>query len=156
MPVEDPYGATPATDDATGRGVVLTAAGPNMRGVLHGYSLPTFRRFADRWGYAVRAVDLGLDGVAADEAAQRAKWAKVALLRRALGDFPLALWLDADVLVMRTDEDVADHLHPDHFQALALEHVPDEHRVNPNTGAWLLRSCPQAFAFLDAVEAAGQ
>ena len=156
MPVQDAPEVTPPRGDATGRGVVLTAAGPNMRGVLHDCSLPTFRRFAERWGYAVRAVELELDGVATDEAAQRAKWAKVSLLRRALREFPLVLWLDADVLVMRTDEDVADHLHPDHFQALALEHVPDEHRVNPNTGVWLLRSCRQAFDFLDAVEAAGQ
>jgi len=36
-----------------------------------------------------------------------------------------------------------------------LEHVPYEHRVNPNTGVWLMRSGPAAFAFLDAVEAAG-
>ena len=68
----------------------------------------------------------------------------------------MALWLDADVLVMRTDEDIADHLHPHHFQALALEHVPFEHRVNPNTGVWLMRSCPESFSFLDAVSAAGR
>jgi hypothetical protein len=61
----------------------------------------------------------------------------------------------ADVLVARTDDDVTAHLHPDHFQALALEQVPAEHRVNPNTGVWLMRSCPSAFDFLDAVEAAG-
>lgn len=64
--------------------------------------------------------------------------------------------MDGDVLVLRFDEDVADHLHPEHFQALALEQVPFEHRVNPNTGVWLLRSGPDAFDFLDAVEAAGQ
>ena len=68
----------------------------------------------------------------------------------------MALWLDADVLVMRTDEDIADHLHPHHFQASALEHVPFEHRLNPNTGVWLMRSRPEAFSFLDAVSAAGR
>jgi hypothetical protein len=56
---------------------------------------------------------------------------------------------------MRADEDIAEQLHPDCFQALALEHVPHEHRVNPNTGVWLMRSSPIAFEFLDAVEAAG-
>ena len=156
MRVEGPQEVPSRTDEAAWRGVVVTAAGPNMRRVLHECSLPTFRRFADRWGYDVRAVDLELDGAAADESAQRAKWAKVPLLREALAEFPIALWLDADVLVMRTDEDVAVHLHPDHFQALVLEHVPDEHRVNPNTGVWLMRSCRQAFDFLDAVEGAGQ
>jgi hypothetical protein len=137
------------------RGVVVTGAGPNMRGMLQRYALPTFQRFAERWGYAVRAADLAEDGRAADDAAQQAKWAKITLMRQGLNEFPLALWLDADVMLTRTDEDVADHLHPDHFQALALEHVPFEHRVNPNTGVWLMRSCPQAFAFLDAVESAG-
>ena len=77
------------------------------------------------------------------------------MLRKALASFPLALWVDADVLLVRDDEDPAVHLHPDCFQALAMEQVPHEHRVNPNTGVWLLRSCPSAFEFLDAVEAAG-
>lgn len=140
---------------AGSRGVVVTAAGPNMRSLLHQFALPTFRLFGNRWGYQVRARDLPRDGTAADEAAQQAKWAKVTVMREALTEFPLVLWLDADVLLTRADEDIADHLHPDHFQALALEHVPFEHRVNPNTGVWLMRSCPQAFAFLDAVEAAG-
>ena len=140
---------------APARGAVVTAAGPSMRAVLRELSLPSFERFADRWGYEVRATELPFDGEGADAVAQQAKWAKLRLLRDALDDHALALWLDADVLLLREDEDVADHLHPAHFQALALEHVPSEHRVNPNTGVWLMRSCPEAFAFLDAVEAAG-
>lgn len=137
------------------RGVVLTAAGPTMRRTMHELALPTFQRFADEWDYDVRVVDLDSDGAGASALAQRAKWEKVSLLRDALRAYPVALWLDADVLVVRTDEDIAGHLHDDHFQALAIEHVPAEHRVNPNTGVWLLRSCAQAFAFLDAVEQAG-
>jgi len=137
------------------RGVVVTAAGPQMRAMMHQLALPTFRRFASRWGYDVRPVDLGTDGAGADSAAQRAKWGKVGLLRAALREYPVALWLDADVLLARVDEDIAIHLHSDHFQALAIEHVPHEHRVNPNTGVWLMRSCAQGFAFLDAVEEEG-
>jgi galactosyl transferase GMA12/MNN10 family len=136
-------------------GVLVTAAGPQMRDVLHELSLPTFRRYAERWGYAVRAVDLPADGVGAQPAAQRAKWEKIRLLRAALAEFPLAVWLDADVLLLRDDDDIAGHLHPTHFQALALEQVPAEHRTNPNTGVWLMRSHRRAFQFLDAVEAAG-
>ncbi|MDV3222980.1 hypothetical protein, partial [Intrasporangium sp.] len=137
------------------RGVIVTAAGPHLRTALREYALPTFHRWAARWGFVVRAEELERDGSGADGGAQRAKWAKLTLLREALTDHPLALWLDADVLVMRFDEDISDHLHPGHFQALALEQVPYEHRVNPNTGVWLLRSCTEAFAFLDAVDAAG-
>ena len=140
---------------ARSAGVVVTAAGPTMRAVLHDLALPTFEAWAARWGWTVAAHDLPVDGAAADDGAQRAKWAKLRLLRSALRHHPLALWIDADVLLVRTDEDISAHLHPDHFQALALEHVPSEHRVNPNTGVWLLRSCPDSFAFLDAVEQAG-
>lgn len=126
-----------------------------MRGVLEDLALPTFRRFAHRWGYEVHAELLPVDGTGADAAAQGAKWSKITLLRAALRRHALALWVDADVLLLRDDEDVADHLRPGDFQALVLEHVPAERRVNPNTGVWLLRSCPAAFAFLDAVEDAG-
>ena len=136
------------------RRLLLTAAGPTMRRVLHELALPTFARYAECWGYQVRAVDLPADGSAADAAAQAAKWAKVGLLRDALADHDLVMWVDADVLLLRHDDDIADHLHPDHFQALVLEHVPAEHRVNPNTGVWLLRG-PDAVGFLDAVERAG-
>jgi len=126
-----------------------------MRRVLEELSLPSFERFASRWGYSVRATRLRTDGSGADTGAQAAKWHKIRMLREALTDFSLAVWVDADVLVLREDEDVAAHLHPDHFQALALEQVPAEHRVNPNTGVWAMRSGPTAFAFLDAVESAG-
>ncbi|ADU50062.1 hypothetical protein Intca_3589 [Intrasporangium calvum DSM 43043] len=145
----------PDTRRGSSRGVIVTAAGPTMRSVLHDQALPTFHRFAARWGYDVRPEDLGRDGSGADDPAQGAKFTKLAILRAALTDYPLALWLDADVLVVRFDEDVADHLHPDHFQALGLEQVPFEHRVNPNTGVWVMRSCPEAFHFLAAVEEAG-
>ena len=66
------------------RGAVVTAAGPQMRAALHDLALPTFRRWADRWGWEVHAHDLPADGAAADDAAQRAKWAKLRLLRAAL------------------------------------------------------------------------
>ena len=141
--------------DGAPRGAIVTAAGPRMRTVLHELALPSFRRYADRWGWTVRPTDLAQDGAGADPHAQQAKWAKVSLLRQALRWYPLVLWLDADVLLTRVDEDVTTYLHPAAFQALALEYVPHEHRVNPNTGVWLLRSCPQAFAFLEAVNVAG-
>lgn len=137
------------------RGVIVTAAGPQMRAVLHDFALPTFERYGDRWNYAVHAEQLDSDGAGADSNAQAAKWAKIRILREALQKFPLVLWVDADILLLRHDEDIAAHLHPDDFQALALEQVPFEHRVNPNTGVWLLRSGPTADRFLDAVEAAG-
>ena len=125
-----------------------------MSRVLHELALPTFQRFADAWGYEVSAIDLPRDGRGADPLAQAAKWAKVQMLRGALQDYDTVLWVDADVLILRTDEDVAAHLRPGDFQALALEQVPAEHRVNPNTGVWLL-SGPGGGDFLDAVDRLG-
>jgi galactosyl transferase GMA12/MNN10 family len=136
-------------------GAIVTAAGPAMHDALHDLALPTFRTYAETWNWQVLAHDLVMDGSGADSAAVQAKWAKVKLLREALQRHPYALWLDADVLLLRHDDDIRQHLHPDSFQALVLEHVPAEHRVNPNTGVWLLRSCPAAFAFLDAVQSCG-
>jgi hypothetical protein len=78
------------------RGVIVTAAGPTMRGVLHDLALPTSRRLADRWGYEVHADEVDEDGEGASESAQAAKWLKVGLLRKALHDYPMAVWLDAD------------------------------------------------------------
>ena len=137
------------------RGVLLTAAGPHMHDVLHDFALPAFHRYGVRWGYDVHAVELPVDGVGAEGPAQLAKWSKIRLLREALDSYPLALWLDADVLLLRSDEDIATHLHPHSFQALALEQVPHEHRINPNTGVWLMRAHPSAVAFLDHVESLG-
>ena len=137
------------------RGVIITAAGPRMHDVLHDLALPAIKRYADRWDYAVHVETLPSDGAAADAGAQRAKWTKIRLLRESLATYPLAMWVDADVLIRRDDEDIAVHLHPEHFQALALEEVPYERRVNPNTGVWLMRSAPIAFEFLDVIEAAG-
>lgn len=137
------------------RGALVTAAGPRMRGALHDLAAPTFARYAEQWGWRLLVEDLPADGAGSSAGAQQAKWVKLRLLRQALMCYPLALWLDADVLLLRDDEDLTRHLHPQHFQALALEQVPAEHRINPNTGVWLMRSCPDAFAFLDAVESAG-
>jgi hypothetical protein len=146
-------GAAAATTES---GIILTAAGPNMQRVMREISLPSFYHYACRWNWAVHCEELAVDGVGADDSARRAKWAKVDLLRAALVRYQFALWLDADVLIVRTDDDIREHLHPESFQALALEQVPFEHRINPNTGVWLMRSGPAAFAFLDAVERLGQ
>lgn len=129
---------------------LVTAAGPLMRPVLNDLSLPTFARYASRWEWQLLVEDLVTD------VGGSAEWDRLRLIRQALEVYELVLWLDAETLLLRDDEDIASHLHPDHFQALGLEHVPSEHRINPTTGVWLLRSCPEAFAFLEAVDAAGQ
>jgi predicted O-methyltransferase YrrM len=78
-----------------------------------------------------------------------ASWAKVPLLRRALAQFDLALWIDADAAVVDGEADIADELKPGAFQALVEHRTPQGDC--PNAGVWLLRSCPTSDAFLDVV-----
>jgi hypothetical protein len=61
MGVSSARGVRPAWSARPG-GAVVTAAGPQMRAILHELALPTFHRFARRWGYAVLAEDLTTDG----------------------------------------------------------------------------------------------
>jgi hypothetical protein len=125
--------------------------------LLESCALPTFWRFAERFDYDVVAARLPGDG--ADESRQQtnaARWAKIGILREALARHELVVWLDADIMICRFDDDVSRHLAPDKFQAFALEQVPQDRRANPNTGVWVLRSGRKARAFLDAVERAGQ
>jgi hypothetical protein len=131
------------------KGIILTAAGPNMHGMLHDYSLPTFKAYAKKWGYGVEAHELQIDGDGNDDAAKKAKWAKLGLMEKALeSSADIIVWIDADVLIMRHDEDIAGHLLPGTFQALTYEMVPTEHRISPNTGVWIVRNCDESREFI--------
>ena len=139
------------------RKVIVTAAGPRMWHLLERYSLPTFWCFADRFAYDVLASRLDDDGATDDRRSSNpARWAKLPLLRQALESYDIVVWLDADVMIRRFDDDIATHLAPQKFQAFALEQVPQDRRINPNTGVWVMRGGRQAGRFLRAVERAGQ
>jgi len=139
------------------RKVIVTAASPRMWHLVERYSLPTFRRFADRFAYEVLASRLDDDGASDDRRATNAtRWAKLPLLRQALESYDTVVWFDADVMICRFDDDIASHLAPDKFQAFAIEQVPQDRRINPNTGVWVLRSGRRAVRFLRSVERAGQ
>ena len=142
-------GVLGAAGEDVGRGVLVTAAGPAQRDALHDLVLPAARRYGERWGYQVQAVDLPPDVRRVDPTAFR-----VRLLRRALREHRRVVWLDPDVLLLRHDEDVASLLRPRSFQGLALRHEPGRPRLTP--GVWVLRSCPSALAFLQAVQASGR
>ena len=60
-----------SVDSVGQRGVLVTAAGPQMHDVLHDLALPTFARYAMRWNYALSATDLNSDGARADPADSR-------------------------------------------------------------------------------------
>jgi predicted O-methyltransferase YrrM len=106
-------------------------------------SLPTFERYAERHGYEL------VVGTGEEAMGRPMAWAKVPLLRRTLAEFDVALWIDADAVVVDAEADVADALEPSAFQAMVEHRTPQGDC--PNTGVWLLRSCAAGDAFLDAV-----
>ena len=124
--------------------------------VLQKYTLPSFQRYGVVQGYNVTAHQLATDSRARkDLAAKQARWQKIRIIRQSLQKSSMVVWFDADVVILRTDQDIAIHLKPTDFQGLVMHQVPAEDRINPNTGVWVLRNCPEAFAFLDAAEAGG-
>jgi hypothetical protein len=138
------------------RKTLVTAAGPMMTPLLRNYSLPSFQAFGRAQGYETIAHSSIQDSHERQSAIGRgARWAKIDLLRKALRQSDVGLWVDADVIICRTDEDIANLLRPDSFQGLVLESVPSQNRINPNTGVWLMRNCPKAFDFLDEIEEVG-
>lgn len=120
------------------------------------HSLPTFQRYGEAQGYDVVAEQIEQDSDQwHSENGRSARWAKLGIIRRALKNSDVTAWFDADMVICRDDEDISDYLRAGSFQALTIEQVPSERRVNPNTGVWVMRHCAEAFDFLDAVEEAG-
>lgn len=71
-------------------------------------------------------------------------WSRVPALRAALDEADIALWLDADALVLSDERDPADAL--DAWQAFAFDS-----RYGPAGWLWVLRSCREARSFLEDV-----
>jgi galactosyl transferase GMA12/MNN10 family len=107
------------------RALCSLGAGPHT--ALLDISEPTFRAYADRHGYElVTARD-------ADPTRPPA-WTKVTMLRETLERFELAVWIDADAVVVDGCDDIADELHPGKQLGLV------RHGDVPNTGVMVWRS----------------
>ena len=125
--------------------------------ILNDISLPTFEAYGRAQGYDVLAVPIQQDGSTPREAAaEAARWHKINLIREALQLHPTVVWLDADTVVCREDEDIALHVPAGNFQGFALEQVPRYQRMHPNSGVWVMHQSDMSFAFLDAVQQAGK
>ncbi|MDQ3945498.1 MAG: hypothetical protein M3357_10185 [Actinomycetota bacterium] len=145
---------SPGLLPANRRRALVTAAGPRMRAALD-CARPTFARFAAAHGYdLIVDEDVDDDPVGGNEARRRARWHKVDLLDQVLGDYDLAVWVDADAMFCAFDRDVADDIPAGCFQALVLEVLPT--RFNPNSGVWALRGNAAGHRFLAEVRGVGQ
>lgn len=124
-------------------GRVLVSLGTGRQRKLLRLASVSFRRYARRHGYEL---DLHTEVVAAG---RPPAWSKVALIRRQLDQHELVLWLDADVVVARSDRDIAEELPADRFLAM-VEHTVGG-KANPNTGVMVIRSGDEARRFFDEV-----
>jgi hypothetical protein len=130
---------------------LVTAAGAHMAGVL-ACSEPTFRHYAQTFGYDLFIHRDVQDGEKYDShESHMSRWAKLDYIKSALKTHDLVVWMDADVMIIKFDRDIAGDMPVDAFQALALEVFP--HRFNPQTGVWILRKDQMTDAFLAQVEA---
>jgi hypothetical protein len=128
-----------------------------MAPVLDTISLPSFVAFGRRHGYNIE-----VNRIAEDDDSDRrgtvakgVRWQKINFIRSALEHSDVALWLDADVLICRTDADVLDSLSKSDYQGLVLHNVLLENRTNPNTGVWVMRNTKKSFDFLDKISTIG-
>jgi hypothetical protein len=107
----------------------LCSIGSGPHEALLEISRPTFAAYAARHGYEL---------ITSTESDPRrpAAWAKVPMLREALGPYELVVWIDADAVIVDGGADIADSLEPDRFLGLVRH---GEQRV-PNTGVMLWRA----------------
>ena len=115
----------------------LCSIGAGPHAALLAVSEPTFREYGARHGYEV------ITSHDADPARPPA-WAKVAMLRDVLDEFDLALWIDADAVIVDGRDDIAAELDDDKQFGLV------RHGDVPNTGVMLWRSGEYARSLLDA------
>lgn len=83
------------------------------------------------------------------ETTRPAPWSKVVLLRELLDRYETVVWLDSDLVVVDPRPDITQTLEPGRFVGL-VEHRTKEGAM-PNSGVLVLRSGPEARAFLDDV-----
>lgn len=116
----------------------LCSIGSGPHEALLEISRPTFAAYAERHGYEL------ITSTESDPGRPPA-WAKVPMVREALGSYDLVLWIDADAVIVDGSRDIADALEPDRFLGL----VRHGERQVPNTGVMVWRAGERAVDLLD-------
>jgi hypothetical protein len=116
----------------------LCSIGSGPHEALLEISRPTFAAYAERHGYElITSTD--------SDPRRPPAWAKVPMLREALGSYELVLWIDADAVIVDGSADIADELEADRFLGL----VRHGELGVPNTGVMVWRSGEPARELLD-------
>lgn len=90
-------------------------------------ALPSFHQFADRHGYETIVADV--------ECERPPSWHKVPAIRGCLMEYDEVLWVDADVVIVDSSEDLS--VPADAWQAMVAHHT--NCGEVPNLGVWLVR-----------------
>lgn len=93
------------------------------------HTLPLMHRYAQRHGHQLAAVNL--------IGTRPASWMKVEAMATVLQTHDVAVWMDADVVVLDGSRWIGDELRPEAWHAL-VEHETECGAV-PNCGVWVLR-----------------
>src|SRR3954451_22733450 len=125
--------------DAVGRVVVCSVAFGPHRELLE-VARPSFEQWAQRHGY-----DLDFREAAPSDG-RPASWGKIRLLQERLGTHDVALWVDADAIVVDPSADLAATVSSEKPIAM-VAHRYDGQLV-PNMGIVALRSGPISKRFL--------
>lgn len=109
----------------------LVTFGVDSHAELLDLALPSFRAFADAYGYELEQADFDIT----PRPNRPASWWKVPVLLAALDRHDEALWLDADLVIVDASNDL--DVPADAWQANA-RHLTQDGLV-PNCGLWLVR-----------------
>jgi hypothetical protein len=122
---------------------VIVTMGVGDQARLLRLMMATAMPYASRHGYDVKVVPDILDS------ARPPAWSKILALKQLHTSYDLLLWLDADLMVVEREADIARELEPDRSIYLAV-HRTSEGEL-PNTGVLMLRADSDSAAFLDEV-----
>jgi hypothetical protein len=92
----------------------------------------TFKPYAQRHGYTLELTTQLTDH------SRPAAWSKIPLIRQMLRRYNLVVWLDADLMIVRGCNDIANALPVDRLMGM-VKHTTHEGTM-PNAGVWILRA----------------
>lgn len=117
---------------------IIASFGTNYHSRLLALSIPTLYLYSHNHDYDLFIPN---NDFFSDETKQMPpSWWKLDIIEHLFKNYDRVLWLDADVMICRFDEDISDSLDSDSDFGVVVHQTPDGQI--PNCGVWLLnKSC---------------
>lgn len=113
---------------------VLTSFGTGYHSRLLSLAIPTFYRYANLHNYDMFLPNNTFFSNTTKELPP--SWWKLDLIEYLLNIYDQVLWLDADVIICKFDEDISDTMNNNYDFGAVVHETPDG--IVPNCGVWLL------------------